>query len=416
MRLDQTVDPQTTLQENSSGMIGCTVCGNKRLKPFFSIPELPVDVGRSFADESSALAAPMGNVELVFCHRCSHIFNRQFRSELITYAPGYEVALYHSPVFREFMKTVAQRLIDQFDLRNKTIFEIGAGRGWFLRLLCQLGANRGFGIDPAVPLSISCEQEVDHICIYRDYFDARFSERFRLIAPDFICCLSVFEHIPHPWHMLRELRTMIGSKPTSLYFEIFNAHAAFARTEVWSILYEQCSYFTPQSFAWAFQRAGFRIIQSGPCYQGDQYLFVEAATEGPPPQAVAEDDECGLDELTIPAALTQFTQAFADIQSSWQQRLGQFATAGKKVVFWGAGGKGVSFLNLLPAASVIRHVAESNPDKQGKYIPGSGQRIVAPQALVEIQPDVIILSNRLYEPEIRQQLETLGLRCDLLVA
>ena len=76
----------------------------------------------------------------------------------------------------------------------------------------------------------------------------------------------------------------------------------------------------------------------------------------------------------------------------------------------------MSFLAALGRPDVISHVVDINPNRQGKYVPGAGQLIVAPRALTELRPDTIIMTNRLYESEIREQLQALGLTSELLAA
>jgi hypothetical protein len=61
-------------------------------------------------------------------------------------------------------------------------------------------------------------------------------------------------------------------------------------------------------------------------------------------------------------------------------------------------------------------VVDINPDKHGKYVPGSAQQIMAPEFIAEYQPDTIIISNPLYLQEISRQACSLGVSCDVLVA
>ena len=49
-----------------------------------------------------------------------------------------------------------------------------------------------------------------------------------------------------------------------------------------------------------------------------------------------------------------------------------------------------------------------NPHKHGMFIAGTGQEIVAPEFLVEYRPDVIVVMNHIYIPEIVEQLQSLG--------
>ena len=67
---------------------------------------------------------------------------------------------------------------------------------------------------------------------------------------------------------------------------------------------------------------------------------------------------------------------------------------------WGAGSKGVTFLNMIDSRYQIEYVIDINPRKHGKYIPGTGQKIVSPEFLREYIPDIVIVMNLIYENEI----------------
>jgi hypothetical protein len=78
-------------------------------------------------------------------------------------------------------------------------------------------------------------------------------------------------------------------------------------------------------------------------------------------------------------------------------------------VVWGGGSKGVTFLNMLKAQHQIEYVVDLNPRKQGKYVAGTGQKIVPPEFLWEYRPDIVIVMNPIYENEIRQMLNELAI-------
>ena len=88
----------------------------------------------------------------------------------------------------------------------------------------------------------------------------------------------------------------------------------------------------------------------------------------------------------------------------------------KTVVVWGSGGKGITFLSSLPDAGIIDYVVDVNPDRQQRYIPMTGQEIIGPHRLTEIRPDLVIVTNALYQDEIASQLRELGIHCQTMVA
>jgi len=81
---------------------------------------------------------------------------------------------------------------------------------------------------------------------------------------------------------------------------------------------------------------------------------------------------------------------------------------------WGAGSKGVSFVNLLEESRYVECLVDINPRKQGSYVPGTGHRVVAPQFLQEYQPDVVVLMNPVYLDEVRRLLAEMACAPELL--
>jgi len=68
-------------------------------------------------------------------------------------------------------------------------------------------------------------------------------------------------------------------------------------------------------------------------------------------------------------------------------------------------------LQLLPDR--MPYAVDINPHKRGKYMAGTGQRIVAPQDLAADPPDVVYVMNAIYTEEIRGMLDELGFTAEL---
>lgn len=62
----------------------------------------------------------------------------------------------------------------------------------------------------------------------------------------------------------------------------------------------------------------------------------------------------------------------------------------------------------------IPYVVDINARKQGRYIPGTGQQIVAPDVLRSYRPDTILVMNPNYLDEIRVTVGKIGLSADVV--
>ena len=92
-------------------------------------------------------------------------------------------------------------------------------------------------------------------------------------------------------------------------------------------------------------------------------------------------------------------------------------TQNEKTVLWGAGAKAVAFLNYLDIpANQIEFVVDINPKKHGTYLPGTGQRIVPAESLLEYKPDSILVMNPQYLSEIHSMMKEIGVQAKLYVA
>ena len=78
-----------------------------------------------------------------------------------------------------------------------------------------------------------------------------------------------------------------------------------------------------------------------------------------------------------------------------RQRIDQSRSDRQRVVVWGAGAKGVMFLNLLKVTtgSGVDWVVDINPRKKGHFVPLRGQRIVGPDYLSQNSPDLVVVMN-----------------------
>jgi SAM-dependent methyltransferase len=386
----------------------CPVCGAKKWKIFFKISNVPVHCNVFWKSMESALNCPKGDIVLAFCPVCTYIWNLAFEPSRLEYTPSYENSLHFSPYFQGYAMSLAKRLIERYNLNNKDIIEIGCGKGYFLKLLCQLGKNRGVGFDPACP-----EQSNDALVGQVKYIRDFYSERYANYKGNLVVCRQTLEHIHNPTAFLKMLRNAIGDEDAKVFFEVPNALKTFQNLFIWDIIYEHCSYFTPTSLSWTFSSAGFHVCEITEEF-GGQYLCVHAIPENP--SDINYNYKASREVDLVSHEITAFTSRFENKIRIWKEQLDRLLGDGKRVVVWGAGSKGVTFLNIFKDYRHIEYAIDINPLKQGMYIPGTGQKIVPPEFLREHRVDVVIVMNPIYKIEIKSFLDGLGQNCRILVA
>jgi hypothetical protein len=387
----------------------CPACDGEKWTDFFVSRDVPVDVGSSLPTEAEALAAHLADINLAYCYSCGLAWNRTFNDSIIGFKPGYDAGLHHSPLVRTSVDGVVDHLIERYELRGKNIIEIGCGGGYFLRRLCERGGNLGTGIDPTVPRIGIEAAGSGRVQFIRDFY----SKQYNALPCDFLCCQSVLEDISSPMDFLKSVSQLGSPSAFAAYFEVFNGGRAFEQQETWSIHYEQCIYYSLDTFRRLLQRCGFQLLDAGTCPGNAQYIFVEAKSlNGNGTNRI----ESSIQTEHLPPAFSKFAARHKSNVNEWRSALADSRAHDRKIVLWGSGGKGVSFLNAIGKQSGIRYVVDINPSRHGRYIPGSAHQIVPPSFLSEYRPDVVILSNPAYESEIRQQIARIGLHPELWLA
>ncbi len=377
----------------------CPTCGSDRCFEFYSVSGVPTNSCLLISDQEQALKFPTGDIELSSCRECGFIFNSVWEPQRTIYSERYEETQGFSSTFNAFSRQLAEELVERHDLRGKDVLEIGCGKGEFLKLLCELGDNRGIGYDPSfVPERQS--QSAASIRFVRELFDEDTVEH----AVDLICCKMTLEHIAEPQRFIRTVRRAASAeRGTIVFFQIPDVRRILHETAFWDIYYEHCSYFAPSSLARVFRSSGFEVLRISTGYD-DQYLMIEArAANGRIAEAIPPASEAAEIDAMLPR-LVGFANAQNRIGEQWVRLLRAWAATGRRTVLWGSGSKAVAFLTTLRLRDDIELVVDVNPYRHGRFMPGTGQRIVAPSFLASYQPDVVVIMNPVYRREITQDL------------
>lgn len=370
----------------------CPVCERAKLKSFLQRSKVPVHQNLVLTSQEKARTVKTGLLDLVVCEDCGFIFNQSFDLSLLNYGQDYDNTQSCSAYFDNYLDGLVQDMVERQGVRNCTIVEVGCGKGHFLRKLVSYpGANNiGYGFDPSYigPLTDLDGQLNFRTC----YYDQSCTD----VAADVVVCRHVIEHVPAPLAILRSVRAALTSRPKArVFFETPCVEWILHNRVIWDFFYEHCSLFSAQSLRLVFQRTGFAVERVEYIF-GGQYLWLEA-------HVAAVDETMPTVNGTLALAMT-YAADEQRLQDTWLARLYEIRKKGK-VALWGAGAKGATFANLVdPQGILLDCVIDLNPNKQGRFIPGSGHPIVSPLELPSRGVHDAILMNPNYREENRQLL------------
>ena len=375
-----------------------TICPNCNSRgcchPFYEVRGVPTNSCLLIEDRARALGFPTGDIVLAVCHGCGFIFNAAWDVQYTIYSGQYEETQGFSPTFKRFSRVLAEELISSYDIRGKTVLEIGCGKGEFLSLICELGGNRGIGYDPSfVPDRQRSGQDIRFV---RKFFTEDTSET----APDLLCCKMTLEHIGETNRFLRSVRSVANRKDSVVFFQVPDVDRILKEGAFWDVYYEHCSYFSATSLRHLFTGTGFTVQRVWTGYDG-QYLMILTS----PAEHGSDIKSSDTDDVTAIVRMSgSFAAAVTRSRAAWLIRLRDWAAAGRRTVLWGSGSKAVAFLTTLVVHDEIEHVVDINPYRVGKFLPVTGQRIVSPAFLRDYRPDNVIIMNPIYRAEIEREL------------
>ena len=350
--------------------MNCPLCKNNSLERLYFVENLPIFQNKSYSSLLEARNVKKANVELVRCDSCDYIFNVQFESQIMDYDENYQNEQANSLYFQDYLDKII-RIFEIHGFKNKKIVEIGCGKAFFLKKLWENEFN-AVGFDPAY--------EGDDPRIVKDYYSSKYPE----IQADLIILRHTLEHIANPDIFLQSIADATNSL-TQIYIEVPSFEWILKRKAFWDIFYEHCNYFTEQRLKSFFDDSEHGLLFN------EQYQYVIAS----------------LDKLNIAVLNTGTPEDDTGSLDVWITKYKTFVNEHPNLIIWGAGAKGSTFVNLIdPEYKYISCVVDINSKKQGKFIAGSGHRIISPSELNNIDCNDILIMNENYVDEIKNIINT----------
>ncbi len=180
-----------------------------------------------------------------------------------------------------------------------------------------------------------------------------------------------------------------------------------------TIYHEHYYYFSLQALKPLFARHGLVIddVERLPTHGGSLRLFVRHAfADGKPSAAVtaleADERAAGLDRS---AAYADFGKKVHATKRALLSLLIGIKEEGKRIAAYGAAAKGNTLLNFCGiGADFIDFAVDKNPNKQGRFLPGTRIVVRAPEAIFDEKPEFVLILPWNIKDEIVQQMGAIG--------
>ena len=297
------------------------------------------------------------------------------------------------------------------------VVEIAANDGYLLQFVKAAGIPC-LGVEPTA--STAAAARAKGIDIVQEFFGRALAARLRDQGhtADLMAANNVLAHVP-------DINDFIGGfavllKPDGVAtFEFPHLQRLVEGCQFDTIYHEHFSYLSLTAVAAIFAANGLRIVdvEELPTHGGSLRVYAQRTDSGRLPRTpavdalLAREGELG---MTTPAWYASLQAAAERIKHDLLHFLITERRSGRTVAGYGAAAKGNTLLNWAGVrADLLPWVADRNPAKQGKYLPGSRIPIVSMEHLAAHRPDRVLILPWNLRDEIRQQL---GPQCTTITA
>jgi hypothetical protein len=379
----------------------CPSCGSRSCKVFYEIRRVPTNNNLLASSRAEAIAVGRGDVILNFCNSCGFAFNSAFSPSLR--APGSGAGdSHHVSTLEGFQRILANRLVDRQASQGDQTRLTSCGGAEVLTFVCQLSGHHRIDDDRHVPTDLPAPPPV-----------ASVSEAVLSYPTDLICSSMVLMRVQNPARFLALVRVVLAERrKTSVAFKVYDLARTLKDIAFWNIQYQYCSYFSPGMLQRLLRAQGFKVSEIW-SDRDSQHIIADTDADGISDLRTCENAETAAD---LTGLVARFEHECRERQAMWCDTLRRIGGAGHRIAIWGAGSRATSFLTTLAVGDEISYVIDANPCRQGKYTPGTGHAIVAPDVLSAMRPDVVIVMDAVLTFEIRDLLAKAGCAPTLLIA
>jgi SAM-dependent methyltransferase len=386
----------------------CRSCEHGDLRPILSLGRTPLANALLTAEQLREPEATFP-LDLVFCPACALV--------QITETVPPEVLFREYAYLSSFSDTVVQnaegivrRLIGLEGLGSESLaVEIASNDGYLLQHYHHKGIPV-LGIEPAANIArvARAERGIPTVC---EFFGAELAAELVAggRAADVVHANNVLAHVADLNGVVRGIATVLKPRGVAV-IEVPYVKDLIDHCEFDTIYHEHLCYFSLTALDRLFRRHRLviRDVERIPIHGGTLRIFASRAEWAIPGEAVksllAEEAAWGVDREEF---YRGFGAKVERLRASLLELLGGLKAQGRRIAAYGASAKGSTLLNFFGiGADTLEFVVDRSPVKQGRYTPGTHLPILAPERVLELRPDYLLLLTWNFADEILAQQQT----------
>lgn len=372
--------------------VTCPACGYQVAVAFLDGGMQPLATLAWPASADAARSLRRLPLDYVSCVDCGHVFNAAFDYSLVPYSGKPNLMFNSANIWSAFIRNVRSYLLDHLS-EQPVVVEIGHGDGGFLAALAEARpGGRYIGFDPH-----GASSGVNGLEFRTELFDP--AEHLVELKPDLVISRHVLEHMTNPLAFLQKLSfaaACLNQAPLA-YFEVPCIDRSLETLRTVDFYYEHSSQFTTTSFSRMLERCAADVLDIRHGYGGEVVSgFIRLGGPGNKMDAAE----------TAQHYFTGTETALAVVRG----QLAELHASGRPLAIWGGTGKSAAFMCRYGVDSKrFPTVVDSDREKVGTFVPGTGQEIRFRDWLISHAVEVVIVPPQWRAADILAEMTAAGI-------
>lgn len=388
--------------------MNCRGCGTALALPLIDLGTSPPSNAYVRADQLDQ-AEQWVPLKVAVCQQCWLVQTEDYTRADTLFDAEYAYFSSFSSTWLAHAERYVAEMAERFELSaDSRVVEIAANDGYLLQYVAKRGIPC-LGVEPTRSTAEAARAkglEIRELFFGRETATQLNSEGW---AADLMAANNVLAHVPDINDFLAGFAMLL--KPTGVAtFEFPQLLTLMAGQQFDTLYHEHFSYLSLTSVQTLCERNGLEVfdVSQLSTHGGSLRVFAQRAdgVRRPIQASVQQQLQAELDAGVKTAAYyTTLAPAAEAIKHGLLRFLLQAKADGKRVVGYGAAAKGNTLLNYAGVKpDLLAWVADANPHKQGKYLPGSRIPIVSPEHIAIEQPDYVLVLPWNLLSEVSKQL------------
>jgi hypothetical protein len=375
-------------------VVTCRFCGHAIRHTF-------VDLGMSPLCQTHITSEQLNHMEPFYplhayvCERCFLVQLEEF------VAPGEIFSEYayfssYADSWVEHARQYAELMCQRFGIDvSSRVVEIASNDGYLLQHFVAKGVPV-LGVEPAANVAEVAIKKGIHTVV--KFFGRKTARELAAESgkPDLLLGNNVLAHVPDLNDFVAGMKILLGESGV-ITMEFPHLLELMQHNQFDTIYHEHFSYFSFTTVTEVFRHHGLTLfdVERMPTHGGSLRIYGRHTEDGSRPvsararELLAVEERYGIRKLETYAA---FAEQVRETKRALLEFLIGAKRAGKRIVGYGAPGKGNTLLNYCGIGTdFLDFTVDRNPHKQGKYTPGTHIPILHPDELIKARPDYVLI-------------------------